>query len=64
VLGALGLLFDLVAAASHYIFGAPIHLAHSGGKLMSPQDIVRGLSVLGLGFSILFLVGLWGFRRS
>jgi hypothetical protein len=45
VLGLIGLSGVVIISISHYIFGAPIHEAHSGGRLATQAEVTRNLAM-------------------
>ena len=62
-LGLLGLAAATATSIGHYLFGVPIHEAHSGGRLATPMEVMENLLVLAsvsglftvMGACILFL---------
>ena len=53
VLGLVILVIVTIIAINHYIFGAPVHAAHSGRRLETPTKVMETLIALG-GGSFLF----------
>ena len=44
VLGLVILVVVVIIAINHYIFGAPVHEAHSGGRLATPTEVAEKCS--------------------
>ncbi len=57
VLGLVILLAVVIIAINHYIFGAPMHEAHSGGRLATPTEVSETLIALGGGSFLFVLLG-------